>query len=726
MMNGDDDDRLLALRKRAEAALQSVDLREQTEALASLPPSELRSLVHDVWVYRVELEMQNDELRRAQTALAASRDHYVELFDHAPVGYFVLDEAGVVLDCNATGAELLHREWSALVGAPLARSVAAEDRDRFHVYHRQLVQGRGVSAATVKLARADGSAFHVRIVGSPAPGAPGTWRMTVADVEEARLAEDLFTTFFDGAAIGKAMLSPEGRFLRVNPALCAMLGYSADELGAMSFADITHPDDLPESQAAMRSLVSGERRKQALEKRYVARDGRTISVEVTSALQRDAAGKPLRVLAHMLDITERKVLQASAAQNDRLATMGQLSAGVAHEINNPLSFMLFHMEGVAEDLPRLAAGLQRCHAALVAQLGVEGLARVLGPDHAAFGPAMLDDAAGRLREAVGGAQRIKEIARNLGRFGRTDHVELGPVDVGASMKDALVIASNEIRFRARVVEDFALTPPVLATRGQLGQVFLNLLINAAHATVEGRVEQNQIGLRTWVEGDRVCAEVSDTGRGIAPEHQRKVFEPFFTTKPVGVGSGLGLSICKNIIGGLGGEISFTSKLGEGTRFVIKLPRLREGEAKAVVEAPIPPAEAPSAVRGRVLIIDDEPGIRGALTRLLGRDHEVVSAASGKEARSLLEGDQGFDLVLCDLMMSEMSGMDLHAWLATVNADLADRVVFVTGGAFTTGASAYLSRVPNLRVDKPFEPAALRKLASELIRAHRASAARPPG
>jgi CheY-like chemotaxis protein len=256
-------------------------------------------------------------------------------------------------------------------------------------------------------------------------------------------------------------------------------------------------------------------------------------------------------------------------------------------------------------------------------------------------------------------------------------------------------------------------PMVLGSDGKLAQVFLNLLINAAHAIEEGNVEHNEIRVRTWAEGDQVLAEVSDTGKGIAPEHHAKVFEPFFTTKGVGAGTGLGLSICSNLVKGFGGEISFTSEVGKGTHFVVRLPRVPVGWETHGHESQEPAPVRPR-LRGRILVVDDEAGIRGAIVRMLGRDHEVIAVSSGEEAQVLLENDRRFDLIFCDLMMPRMSGMQLHAWLAQCEPSLADQVVFITGGAFTPGASEYLRKVGNLRVEKPFDTVAFKKTAEELV------------
>ena len=183
MIKSDEENRFAALRERAEAALRSVDLRAQTEALAALSPGEVKRLIHDIWVYRVELEMQNDEMRRAQIELVASRDRYLALFDFAPVGYFVIDEAGMIQEVNLRGAGLLGQERGTLVGTLLVRSFRSEDRDRFHIYHRKLINGHESAGMTATLTHRDGTASRMRVVGSLVKGAPGMCRLAVIDLD---------------------------------------------------------------------------------------------------------------------------------------------------------------------------------------------------------------------------------------------------------------------------------------------------------------------------------------------------------------------------------------------------------------------------------------------------------------------------------------------------------------------------------------------------------------
>jgi CheY-like chemotaxis protein len=241
------------------------------------------------------------------------------------------------------------------------------------------------------------------------------------------------------------------------------------------------------------------------------------------------------------------------------------------------------------------------------------------------------------------------------------------------------------------------------------------MINAAHSIPDGNVEKNRIVIRTWANDDHVFAEVLDTGKGIPPENLPRIFEPFFTTKAVGIGSGLGLAICKDILGEIGGDIQVESEVNRGTRFILRLPVPRESPKKLRTPSGMETPE-PAAVRGRILVVDDEEAIREMLRRMLGKVHEVVTAASGEEARVVLENDRSFDLILCDLMMPKMSGMDLHEWLVARDAALASQVVFLSGGAFTPRATEYLARIGNLKLDKPVERAELVRIVGERIEA----------
>jgi ligand-binding sensor domain-containing protein/signal transduction histidine kinase/CheY-like chemotaxis protein len=399
--------------------------------------------------------------------------------------------------------------------------------------------------------------------------------------------------------------------------------------------------------------------------------------------------------------------QSQLVQAGKMAAVGTLAAGVGHEINNPLAYIVSNLE--------------------YASLEVGSLMRELRPEQSAE---RLKDMDRALREALHGAERVRRIVQDLKTFSRGDEEARGPVNLQAVLESAAKLAGNELRPRARLVKDFGEIPLVEGNESRLAQVFLNLIINSAQALPEGRASENEVRLVTRREGpDRVVAEVCDTGCGISQEVLGRVFEPFFTTKPVGVGTGLGLALCHRFITSMGGEIAVESEPGKGTVVRVTLRAAAAQVPSPVpVQAPAPVAEAPAprqdAVRGRVLVVDDDLMVSSALRRTLGREHDVEVVVSARAALGRLVGPEGaqLDLILCDLMMPELTGMDLHAEVSAAAPAVARRMVFITGGAFTPAAREFLERVENPRVEKPFDSAKLR----EQVRAWVLKARSEPG
>jgi CheY-like chemotaxis protein len=289
------------------------------------------------------------------------------------------------------------------------------------------------------------------------------------------------------------------------------------------------------------------------------------------------------------------------------------------------------------------------------------------------------------------------------------------VELHGVLELALAIAETELRHRARVVKDYGEPPAVLGDETRLGQVFLNLLVNAAQATPEGHADRHEIRVVTRTnERGHAVVEVSDTGTGIAPEVLPRIFEPFFTTKAVGVGTGLGLSICHSYVQAMGGDIHVRSELGRGTTFEVVLPPAAEELTSPKQRAArVSPAGA-SVPRGRLMIIDDEPLLTTALTRMLAPEHEVEAFTSARLALERLRAGERYALILCDLMMPEMTGMELHETLVREVPSQAERMVFLTGGAFTEAARRFLESTARPCLDKPFEPDALRVRVRELM------------
>jgi CheY-like chemotaxis protein/two-component sensor histidine kinase len=334
-----------------------------------------------------------------------------------------------------------------------------------------------------------------------------------------------------------------------------------------------------------------------------------------------------------------------------------------------------------------------------------------GNDLAARLGAMLGQTLEPLRDAQEAAERVRAIVHDLKVFSRsTEEERRRPVDIQHVLESAARMASNEVRHRANLVRDYANPPPVDGHEARLGQVFLNLIVNAAQAIPEGRAAANEIRLTTRLnDAGLVVVEVRDTGIGIAPDLVSRIFDPFFTTKAQTTGTGLGLAICHRIVKSLGGDISVESELGRGTTFRVSLPRAVDEPSE--VEAPQP--EMQPKHKGRVLVVDDEPMLCATIERVLN-EHEVVTTTSAKDAvRRLVQGDR-FDIILSDIMMPEMTGMDFHRELSRVAPEQAVKMIFMTGGAFSADAADFLQRVPNPSIEKPFKPKALRDLLQSLI------------
>jgi CheY-like chemotaxis protein/two-component sensor histidine kinase len=380
-----------------------------------------------------------------------------------------------------------------------------------------------------------------------------------------------------------------------------------------------------------------------------------------------------------------------------MASVGTLAAGVAHEINNPLSAVVANLELMAKDISLLCDKLD------ISEHFCE----------------VIDE----LRDARDSADRLKHIVRDLKLFSRcTDEERRGAVNVKRVLESSLRLAWNEIRHRARLVEDYGDVRPVEANDARLGQVFLNLIVNAVQAIREGNAEQNLIRVSTMMDAASGCVavEIRDSGCGIPPEYLPRIFDTFFTTKPVGVGTGLGLSICHRIVTGLGGAIHVDSEVGKGTVFRVLLKPSTTEEELATPTMVVAP---PPARRGKVLVIDDEPAIIRALERILVSEHDVTPTSNAGDARARILTGERYDVILCDLMMPQMTGMDLHAEFLRVAPEQASRMVFMTGGAFTPGSRAFLDDVPNPCIDKPFDTQHLRSIVNDLVSDDRSSPAR---
>jgi PAS domain S-box-containing protein len=506
-------------------------------------------------------------------------------------------------------------------------------------------------------------------------------------------SEERYRQIVEATTDGIMKVDEVASIVFVNQRFAEMLGYEPREMvgkNVLAFIGV-------EAKALTLGALQDRRRglKDGVDSTFRHKDGADIAVNIAGTPLLDG-GEHVGNLAVVRDITERKKLQTQLMVSDRMASVGTLAAGVAHEINNPLAVVIGNLECVAESI----GSLHWDDSGSLSQ----------GRSPAWFAEeikAPLDDA----RDA---ALRVRLIVRDLKIFSRLPTEEsTGPVNVQGVMESSLRMAWNEIRHRARLVKLYSAVPHVEANEARLSQVFLNLLVNAAQSLPEGQAELNEIRVGTRVDGQQVIVEVSDTGAGIPPEIIGRIFDAFFTTKAVGVGTGLGLAICQRIVVDMGGELTVESEVGKGTIFRVALPVARKIDCKTV---PVALAQVPLAGRrGRILVVDDEVSVADTVVRILSKEHDVVAVAAAKEALARCAGGEQFDLILCDLMMPDMTGIDLHRELSSVAVEQADKMIFLTGGAFTENARRFLSEMAKEYIEKPFVPANLRAVVRRHMR-----------
>lgn len=391
------------------------------------------------------------------------------------------------------------------------------------------------------------------------------------------------------------------------------------------------------------------------------------------------------------DVGERRQLERRVGMTERLAAIGTMAAGMQHEINNPLATVVANVQFVLD---------------------------ALRADPPGTSPKELAELVSALEDASEGAERVRRTVEDLRHFSSgPETIEL-PIEITAAIEDALRMTAHAVRHHATVRRAYGKTPRVRAEEGQLSRVFMNLLINAAQATGDGGAEQHTIVLTTRTDASgRAVAEVTDNGPGIAPEMMDRIFDPFFSTPLENSAMGLGLAVCQSIVTSLGGEIDVVSEVGKGTTFRVSLPPA--GVSASTRPGPVPaappsvPAAAATSRRGRVLVVDDESAIGKAIRRILSGEHDVTLETDARSAFERLTHET-FDVIFCDLMMPNMSGMDFFDQVAARSPALAERIVFLTGGAFSPRSEEFLRVNRNRCLPKPFTRDAVTSVVQRLL------------
>jgi two-component system cell cycle sensor histidine kinase/response regulator CckA len=609
----------------------------------------------------------------------------------APVILFALDRNGLFTACDGRGFESRGVGAGNVVGrsaADVLRDVSVVEPSGRVMSGAEAVQ-RSVAGETIhgKCELAE-EAFDLRLLphlereSGQVAGVVGV----ATEVTERARAEKSLRALLE-VMPDLVFVHRKGRLLYVNPAAHSALGSGDSEavVGRM-FLDLIHPDDR-DAIGAHDRFAGGEAGEPGKTRRVrlLRKDGdiRTIEKLSIPILFNGA----LATASIASDVTDRDDAHEKLLRADRLAAIGTLAAGAAHEINNPLTYAMINAEHVLRQLRMVAA---------------EGHPAANGSEVSSLLPPLLDS----LVQAVDGMTRIREIVRNLMTFSQSTVEAHALVDVRSVVESSIQMALHEIVHRARLVRDMAEVPPIEANEARLGQVFLNLIVNAAQAIPEGDTRKHEVRVATYTDdAGNAVIEVGDTGVGIAPEMLPRIFDPFFTSKGPGQGVGLGLSISLGTVKSLGGDIQVASDPQQGTVFRVILPSAKDWRTAH----PAPPSDAVMAEHKRVLVVDDDRRVGAALERALSGLSNVEATTDARTVLDRLASGERWDVILCDLMMPETSGMDLYREALRIAPDAAKCIVFMTAGAFTSNARAFLDGVRNPCLEKPIDLGQLRSL-----------------
>ena len=637
------------LRTRAEKRLAE-------KGLAGMYQADLEGLVHELQVHQIELEMQNEELKRSQSEIEESREKYVDLYDFAPVAYFSFDRNGVITDLNLTGASLFGIERSRLVGKPFSLFVSPQHRDIFFAHHHKTRKASQVERCELLIQRKGGSLVPVLMESMTTSDKTGNTivRSAITNItertqmEEAlRESETKLRAILDGSrdAIG---VSKDGICTFTNPACVSLFGYkSADELIGRPVLYLI----APESRGFVKEMVTKRAREEPVPPFYevttLKKDGTTFLMEITISSY-VLKGEQF-TLAIMRDVTEKKKLEEQLRQAQKMEAVGTLAGGVAHDFNDILTVIM----GFG-NLMQMSIDKDDIHRPYIDQM-------------------------------VASSQRAADLTQSLLAFSRKQLITLEPHavnEVVAGTTKLLVrLLREDIGLTTNLTDEDTVCPLDVT---QIGQVLMNLATNARDAMPHGgsltitteRVMLDESFKKTHGfgrMGEYVRLSVSDTGTGMDEGTMERIFEPFFTTKEVGKGTGLGLASAYGIVKQHGGYITVESLPFNGTTFDIYLPLIN------------PPSqqEAPAAgetKRGTetILIVEDDWDVRNMLSRILeSHGYTTIEAGDGDDAiRVHHEHKEKIDLIILNVVMPGRNGKEALDEITRTNPEI--KAIFVSG------------------------------------------------
>lgn len=670
---------------------------EALESFRLMPEADVRALAHELRVHQVELEMQNDELRRALTERDEALEQYADLYDFAPIGLVTLDVNGRIVEANLTAAALLSVYRGSLVGSNLQSFLVAESIPVFDRFRRGLAVTGAQRGCDLEARVPDGRLLVLRLEGLvyvPGSGDEGQIRASLSDVSQhremertLRESEQHFRSVVETAGDAIITLDQVGRVALWNRAAEAMFGYAFSEVRGASIEAIMPAGFREPHVAGVRRVVSSgvsDLVGTTAEQVAVHRDGTEFPVELT--LARWTSGSQIFFTGIVRDLSERRraqqerdALQDQLRQALKMEAIGRLAGGVAHDMNNMLTPIL-------------------------------GFAELLLSDTSETDPRRAD-----MEEISRAATRARDLTRQLLAFARKQTLEMRVLDLNQVVGGFEKMLGRMLRDDVSL--ELHLAPSLGAVEGDVGQleqVLLNLALNAQDAMPGGGVisvatsgaEISEAGIievaaddaERWVPpGSYVVMTVADTGQGMEPEVLERLFEPFFTSKTIGRGTGLGLATVYGIVKQHAGEIAVRSEPGRGTTFEVYLPR---AEGEPAVEH-LHEAQQPVGGTETILLAEDQEQVRMFTSLALRRyGYRVLAAPDGLRALELAASHSGpLHLLLTDVLMPGLNGSDLAARIREARPDL--RVLYMSGYADETlGRDGILAPDVEL-LQKPF-------------------------
>ncbi len=495
--------------------------------------------------------------------------------------------------------------------------------------------------------------------------------------EDFRRSEENFQMIIQYMPDGVMIVDKE-TILFANRTLVKMLGFAeAEEFLGHPTMELIHPDYHDVVFEKSESGVGAGTADPPLKIKLIGKNGKSVYVESSNIAVRFFEKNA--TMAVMRDITFQNKMEQQAVLNDKLATVGTLAAGVAHEINNPLTYVLGNVVFLKEQFDELKNHLR--------ETGSKD----------DFCVNLMSEMNEELANVAEGGEKIREIVKGLKAFVHSNEDEVEKVNLNQVLEAAMNMTFHVIKQKARLEKELAVDLPVLtANPGKLQQVFINLLINAAQSIAGNHPAENKIHVRTGRNDGHLFVEITDTGKGIPANVLPRIFDPFYTTKAVGEGTGLGLSVCNEILKNYLGTIQVHSQVGKGTTFMVNLP-LENGRKASEIHHSLPGIKY-----GRVLAVDDEPSNLDILTRMLKKENKVFSAFSGLEAMEMLEKEGGdMDAIVSDVNMPNMNGIELYKAVAGKYPGLEHKFIFMTGSIFNAETKEFFRTVSNPCLEKPF-------------------------